>query len=121
MKLLLDRLMGHQHACKTVVFVIGATVDCQVSPARNIDSLVDDTDFPKRVVGKARLEGFSVGFGPNGWGAAALHGDDIRGVVRGCLNRIVGIDPSDKLSDVCLDGFGDRRRINQGTTSSESP
>src|ERR1035438_4263450 len=71
-----DRLMGHQHACMTVVFVIRATVDCQVSTARNIDSLVDETDFPKRVVGKARLEGFSVGFGPNGWGAAALHGDE---------------------------------------------
>ena len=60
------RLMGHQHACTTVVFVIGATVDCQVSATRNIYRLVDETDSPKRVMGKAHLEALSVGFDPNG-------------------------------------------------------
>ena len=40
------RLMGHQHTGTTVVFVIGATVDCQVSATRNIHSLVDETDLP---------------------------------------------------------------------------
>ena len=60
--------MGHHHACTTVVFVIGATVDCKVAATRNIYSLVDDTDFPKWVVSKARLEALSVGFDPNSWG-----------------------------------------------------
>lgn len=57
--------MGHQHAIETVVFVIGATVDSQVSPTCNIDRLVDETDFPKRVMLKAQPEALSVGFDPN--------------------------------------------------------
>lgn len=58
--------MSHQHTCMTVVFVIGATIDCQVSATRNIYSLVDETDFPKGVVGEAHLEALSIGVDPNG-------------------------------------------------------
>jgi hypothetical protein len=54
--------VGHQHTCTTVVFVIGTTVDRQVSATRNIHSFVDETDSPKRVVGKARLKALSIGF-----------------------------------------------------------
>src|SRR5579859_7756993 len=58
-------LMRHQNTCTTVVFVISATVDCQVSANRNIHSLFDQTDSPKGVVGKTHLEALSVGFDPN--------------------------------------------------------
>jgi hypothetical protein len=105
------RLMGHQHTCATVVFVIGATVDCQVPATRNIYSLVNETDFPKWVVSKASLEALSVGFDSNSWGAATFHGDDIRGVKGCCLDCIVGIDPGDDLSDVRFDCFGNRRFV----------
>jgi hypothetical protein len=50
------RLMSHRHTCTTAVFVIGATADCQVSATRNVYSLVDETDSPIGVVGKAQLE-----------------------------------------------------------------
>jgi hypothetical protein len=59
------RFMSHQPACTTVVFVVGATVNCQVSAARNIYSLVDETNFPKGIAGKTRLEALSIGFDPN--------------------------------------------------------
>ena len=57
--------MGHQYTCTTVVLVIGATVNCQVSAACNVYSLVDETDSPTRVVGKAHLEALSIGLNPN--------------------------------------------------------
>ena len=59
------RLMRQHHACTTVFLVIGATVYRQVTATRNVDSLIDEIDLPKWVVGKARLEAFSVGFYPN--------------------------------------------------------
>ena len=58
--------MRRQHTGMAVILVIRATVDCQVSTTRNIHSLVDETDFPKRVVREARLKALSIGFDPNG-------------------------------------------------------
>ena len=59
------RLMRQHDTCTTVFLVIAATVDRQFTTTRNIDSLIDETDFPERVVGKARLEAVSVSFDPN--------------------------------------------------------
>jgi hypothetical protein len=59
------RFMGHGYACTTAVFGISAPVDCQVSATGNIYSLVDETDFPSGVSGKAQLEAFSISFDPN--------------------------------------------------------
>src|SRR5690242_7753281 len=77
------RLMGHQHTYTTVILVIDATVNRQVSAARNIHRLVDETDSPQGVAGKAILEPLSVGFDPNRRGAATFHGDNIGGVIGG--------------------------------------
>jgi hypothetical protein len=65
-------LMGQQHACTTVVFVIGPTVNGQVSAARDIYSLVDETDFPKRVMGKSRLKASWALSPATSWATSAL-------------------------------------------------
>src|SRR6476646_514325 len=59
------RLMGHQHARVTVVLVVDATVDCQVSATRNVYRLVYEIDSPIGVVGKALREAVPVCFDAN--------------------------------------------------------
>lgn len=87
----------------TVLFVICATVDRQISAARDVDRLINQTDSPEWAMGKTRSEALSIGINSNRWSAAALHRNDIRSVTGGRLHWIVGIESRDELNNVCLD------------------
>src|SRR6185312_5718568 len=103
------RLVGCQHTiCTTVVLVVGAAIKRQVSAARNIYSLRDQTHSPARVVSKACLEALFVGVDSNGRRTATFHRDHIRSIIGGRFGGIVGIEASDDLRDVHPYRFGGR-------------